>query len=274
MPSTNSMSSAGPACPLNRLSRNVDTWRMESKKSRASAEATRALMIETALGQVAARGISFDAATLTLEHVIRLSGAPRSTVFRIWPNRHAFVADVVKELFASDSLGPDGFDEGALGNISALIAYRQEEMATRQGREIVLASVAQGVVEANMAAVRASHAWTTYRTLRLAKASSADSFGGENLDAIFQSVEQKYILRTRVIYREINSLFSRRMRAGLTEDDLSAALTSLVEGMTDRASVTDRVDGSDQTQVGDHAVSPTARAVHAVYVAFTEDTSP
>lgn len=260
------VSDAGePAPGHNRTVHNVE------RRSRRPAGETRALMLDKAIDRITAEGLHLDYANLELEDLIRTAGVPRSTVFRIWPDRGAFIVDVVRALFEADPGFESGFDDETLHLLEQTIT--DAGAAAPEGRRAALAAVIRHTAAHNIVAVESSVTWRAYRTLSAAMVSGDTVTGGDGIRSILREIEERYTDRMASLYSRLNGALGLRMRDGLTERDLALAIMGVIDGVSDHR----RIDpatfdrprvvamGSDQPESWHLA----GLAVLGVYTAFT-----
>lgn len=245
-----------------------------SPRSRRPAGQTRELMLQAAVERVQAEGLLLDYANIELEDLIRAAGVPRSTVFRIWPDRVAFVADLVRALFEADPGFDTGFDEETRGVLQQAISADPEAMSTAEGRQAGLREAVRVTVAHNMVAVEQTIAWRAYRTMSAALASGDAVPGGDEIRELLSELEGRYLDRMAEIYRVLNDGFRLRMRSGLTERDLAVAVMAAVEGMSDHSRINPSLAGAPRRlTLGPEAPSDwhlAGIAVYGIYTAFTE----
>ncbi|MGN8552313.1 UNVERIFIED_CONTAM: hypothetical protein OHV15_07000 [Microbacterium sp. SLM126] len=243
-------------------------------RTRRPAGETRALMLATAIDRVTAEGLHLDFANLELEDLIRAAGVPRSTVFRIWPDRGAFIGDLVRALFAADPGFQAGFDGETLALLEQTIAGSATGADAQTEREAALRAVIHRTAAHNIVAVEESLTWRTYRSLTVALTSGDAVPGGDGIRALLGELEARYIERMAAVYRELNAALGLRMRQGLTEEDLAVAVMAVIDGMSDHR----RIDpaGVDRPRIVALGPEGTAQwhlaglAVYGVYTALTE----
>lgn len=230
-------------------------------------------MLEVAVERVKAEGLLLDYANIELEDLIRAAGVPRSTVFRIWPDRMAFIADLVRALFEADAGFDTGFDEETLRFLEHAVSESADAM-TPEGRQAGLREAVRLAVAHNIAAVESTVAWRAYRTMSAALASGDAVPGGEGIRALLSEIEGRYLDRMAEIYGRLNGAFGLRMRDGVTERDLAVAIMAMIDGMSDHRTIDP--PGIDAPRVVALGVEGTrewhlaAIAVYGIYTAFTE----
>lgn len=231
-------------------------------------------MLEVAVERVKAEGLRLDYANIELEDLIRAAGVPRSTVFRIWPDRVAFVADLVRALFEADSGFHSGFDEQTLDLLGGALAVEQESARTPAERQAALQQVLRVGVGHNIVAVDDTVAWRAYRSMSAALSSGDAVPGGEEIRALLSEIVDRYIDRMAETYRGLNRAFGLRMREGTTERDLAVAIVAMIDGMGDHR----RINGAmidapriiEAGPAGRQEWHLAAIAVSGIYAAFTE----
>ncbi|WP_203582323.1 hypothetical protein [Microbacterium hibisci] len=232
-------------------------------------------MLDVAVQRVRAEGLLLDYANIELEDLIRAAGVPRSTVFRIWPHRVAFVADLVRALFEADAGFDTGFDAETLRMLEVALGENTEALRSPEGRQAVLRDTLRVAVAHNVSAVENTIAWRAYRTMSAALSSGDAVPGGEDIRALLSEIEEKYLGRMAEIYRGLNAAFGLRMRGGLTERDLAVAIMAMIDGMGDHRRIDpDTIDAPRRVTFGPEGPRDwhlAGLAVYGVYTAFTED---
>jgi AcrR family transcriptional regulator len=231
-------------------------------------------MLDVAVERVKAEGLLLDYANIELEDLIRAAGVPRSTVFRIWPDRAAFVADLVRALFEADPGFETGFDGETLQLVERALAESSDAANTPAGRQAALREVLRVAVAHNMASVEGTVAWRVYRTISAALSSGDAVPGGEDIRAQLAEIVGRYLDRMAEVYRGLNAAFGLRMRAGLTEHDLAVAVMAMIDGMGDHRRINPAMIDAPRTvalgeeDAGDWHLA--GIAVAGIYSAFTE----
>ena len=247
--------------------------RQPEPRPRKPASETRELLLGVAVERVKSEGLLLDFANIELENLIRAAEVPRSTVFRIWPDRVAFVADLVRALFEADPGFDTGFDGQTLDVLGAAIASAGDESVPPDG-EAALRAAIRVTVEHNIVAVEKSSAWRAYKAMIAALASGDDVPGGEQTRAFLEEIENRYIERMAGLYRQMNEAFGLRMREGTSEEDLALAIMSVIDGMSDHRRINPAlVDRPRSVTLGPEGAQDwhlAAIAVYGVYDAFTE----
>ncbi|NLP84286.1 hypothetical protein HF576_10525 [Microbacterium sp. CFH 90308] len=231
-------------------------------------------MLKVAVERVNAEGLRLGYENIELEDLIRVAGVPRSTVFRIWPDRTAFVADLVRALFEADPNFGAGFDPPTMSLLDEVMTANADAMRTPEGRQVALREAVRATVAHNMVAVETTVAWRVYRTMSAALASGDAVPGGENIRVQLAEIVDRYVERMAEVYRALNAAFGLRMRDGLSERDLAVAIIAVIDGMGDHRRISPALIGSAHDVAlgpeGARAWHLAAIAVYGVYTAMTE----
>lgn len=231
-------------------------------------------MLETAIDRVTNEGLRLDYANLELEDLIRAAGVPRSTVFRIWPDRGAFIADLVRALFEADPGFESGFDDETLHLLEGAIAGSGADTTTPEGRMTALRAVVRLTAAHNIVAVEESVTWRAYRTLSVALASGDAVPGGDGIRTLLEQIEARYSQNMGAVYTRLNEALGLRMREGLTEQDLALAVMGVIDGISDHRRIDPAtVDRPREVTLGPEGPQTwhlAALAVYGVYSSFTQ----
>ncbi|KAF2413898.1 hypothetical protein B1729_07495 [Microbacterium sp. B35-04] len=231
-------------------------------------------MLEVAVARVKAEGLQLDYANIELEDLIRAAGVPRSTVFRIWPDRAAFVADLVRALFEADPGFETGFDAETLGFIEHAVTGGAEAASSPEEQQAALREVLRATVAHNMAAVEDTVAWRVYRTMSAALSSGDAVPGGDEIRALLSEIVGRYLDRMAELYRVLNAAFGLRMRSGLDERDLAIAVMATIDGMGDHRRINPvMIDGPRTVSLGVEGPRDwhlAGIAISGIHTAFTE----
>ena len=248
--------------------------RHSQSRSRNPAGETRARLLAVAVDRVKAEGLLLDYANIELEDLIRVAGVPRSTVFRIWPDRVAFIADLVRAVFDADPGFQTGFDGETLEILQGALSKHADDGNTPDSPQIALRAVVRVAVAHNIVAVEHSVAWRAYRTMSGALASGDAVPGGDDIRALLGEIEDRYLDRMAALYEQLNDSVGIRMRDGLTERDLALAVMSVIDGMSDHRRINppfiDRPRAVALGADGEQQWHLAGLAVYGVYSAFTE----
>lgn len=132
------------------------------RRQRLTDRETEQRMLSAALAAVSRTGLSVSLEHIRLEEVIREAGVSRSAVYRRWPYKDMFYADLLRELAKGREpfLVPDRSQ--AMEAMRALAAQHADLFETAEGRrELAVELLRQGNLE-DYAVIAASAQWRTY----------------------------------------------------------------------------------------------------------------
>jgi AcrR family transcriptional regulator len=230
-------------------------------------------MLAVAVERVEAEGLLVDYANIGMEDLIRAAGVPRSTVFRIWPDRVAFVADLVRALFEADQGFEAGFDPETLQLLQGALAHGADSVAGREAREVALRHAIRLAVAHNVVAVESSVAYRAYRTMSAALAGSDAVPGGDEIRALLVEIEDRYLQRMAAMYGVLNDALGLRMRSGTDTRDLAVAVMATIDGVSDHRRIDpSKIDAPRAVAMGSDDPEEwhvAALAVYGIYTMFT-----
>lgn len=123
-------------------------------------------MLDAALELLAESGVSVALDGLRLEDVIRRADVSRTSAYRRWPTREAFLDDVLVELAQGADLADVGARVGAEG--TALLAEHRDALTTPSGRHTLFVDLLRLSFQTDLEATLAAPQFQTYLALRAA----------------------------------------------------------------------------------------------------------
>ncbi|MEU4515716.1 TetR/AcrR family transcriptional regulator [Nonomuraea wenchangensis] len=136
------------------------------RRRRLSDQETERRMLDTALAMVNRDGLTVGLDHLGFEDVIRDAGVSRAAVYRRWPYKDLFYADLLRELAggASPAAAADG--EATRRLVDAVLAERAAELASPQGRHDLVTELLRVTAASDLETVSGSPEWRTYLALQ------------------------------------------------------------------------------------------------------------
>ncbi len=187
-------------------------------------------MLATAVEMINETGLTVSLEHLRLEDVIRAAGVARSAVYRRWPYKDLFFADLLRELARGADAATIGELESKRG-IAQAVAEHADWVETPEGRERLIAELIRGARD--FETLRRSSAWRTYLALHATFLSLEEGPLREDVGAILEESEAGFVERISESYRELTGLFGYRIRAGsgVTFEQLAAMASAALRGM-------------------------------------------
>lgn len=191
-------------------------------KRRRSVAQVRLDMLRTARELIEQEGLTVSLQHISLDAIAAIAGISRSSVYRAFPDREVFFAELLVELARNRRAGPDAFDvraiDAALGALTDLMDEQPDILSTADGRRSVLVEVSRRGATANFEELIGSNFWRSYVVLSATALSYADPMRSRLRDAIEAG---SHIHRTAMgaFYECLGELLGRRMRAEFAEPD-------------------------------------------------------
>lgn len=123
-------------------------------------------MLDAAVQLLAERGVTVALDGLQLEDVIRRADVSRTSAYRRWPTREAFLDDVLLELAGGAELSDVAVRIG--NEASELLARHRQALATSRGRHDLLVDLLRQMFQTDLESTLASPQFKTYLALRAA----------------------------------------------------------------------------------------------------------
>lgn len=243
------------------------------RQGRMTSEQIRRRMFDAALATTGTRGMTLGFPGLQMDDVIAAAGVSKSSVYRLWKSRDAFVGELLNEAAATfaDQLS----DDRALRTAIEIVASRPDLHGTTDGRRRLILELIRVVLEQNYYSTIDSAAWQSF--LATSAALLADD-GSENLRRVAETLRRgsdRFVDAMASFHEAMGRLLGFKLRedfaGGFT---LYAVLGSaIVEGLAVRhlsnPSVTDNFYLGPPTLTDEPAEwAPSAIGFLAIYDAF------
>ncbi|MGV1003348.1 MAG: hypothetical protein ACOYEV_00995 [Candidatus Nanopelagicales bacterium] len=180
-----------------------------------------------------AQGITIALDDLALDDVIARAGVPRSSVYRKWPFKADFVADLLANLAGPDWMNEASFDAATLAEAAAVLLSRWPDAATPEGRRALFTETVRIGVQANWGGLVSSGEWYVYYTLCITARPPVP--GDEQHARLVSSVHaasQSFVDTMAGFYQLIGDYLGIRPKApAFTLRHVVAAGAALIEGM-------------------------------------------
>lgn len=162
-----------------------DTSIERARQGRMTSEQIRRRMIDAALATTGTRGMTLGFPGLQMDDVIAAAGVSKSSVYRLWKSRDAFIGELLNEAAATfaDQLS----DDRALRTAIELVASRPDLHCTEDGRRRLLLELIRVVLEQNYYSTIDSAAWQSF--LATSAALLADD-GSESLRKVAETLRR------------------------------------------------------------------------------------
>ncbi|WP_182112212.1 MULTISPECIES: TetR/AcrR family transcriptional regulator [unclassified Actinotalea] len=203
-------------------------------------------VLAAALDVLADQGITVGLDGLRFEEVIRAADVSRTSAYRRWPSREAFLDDVLLQLARGSELPHIG--EQVQAEAAPLLSPGWSDLTTAAGRHDLFVELLRLAFAADVGATFASPQFQTYLALRAAFLGvPSEELRTALAEALVRS-ERRAVARGRAIIAGAAHLFARRLVPPLAGDEgydvvartISAATNGfVVAGLADPALIHD-----------------------------------
>jgi AcrR family transcriptional regulator len=195
---------------------------------------TQRRMLDAAMLHIRSHGLCVGFDDLRLDDVIEAAGVSRSSAFRRWGSRTAFIEDLLVEvaMFGAGNLS----DADAMNTAVAVVSGHLEWLHTSAGREKLMAEVIRTTLENNYFSTLDSVAWQSYLSISATLLTSMPREKRGRLESALKAGNAKFIGEMAMFYEHISTLIGFRLRNEFNGGfDLFATLaSSVVEGLAVR----------------------------------------
>ncbi|WP_382307730.1 TetR/AcrR family transcriptional regulator [Herbiconiux sp. UC225_62] len=201
------------------------------RRSRIRAAEVRRRVLDAALERVEGIGLTIGFEHLVMDDLIREAGVPRSSTYRLWDSKEAFVSDLLIEIAAetSNKLADDETLE-----ISERILFDNLELLTQEDdRRRVMYEVIRVALEHNYRAVIASVPWQSYVGLSATLLSHLESSAREEIERALRAGSDAFIERMAEFHKWFSTILGYRIRAEWNGDyrPYAVVISAVVEGL-------------------------------------------
>ncbi len=221
---------------------------MGGRTSTAAADATAALrraMFEAAWRLIEeAGGLTVTLDHLPLDRVIRAAGASRTSVYREWPSREAFYADLLVELAGPAVQGVGAVDDPSATLARKLLPDHLGRLGTPEQRRAAVWAIGREVASTSYRAIAESPQWKIFLVLAV----SAISSGSEQRERVVEALrasEREWTDRFAEMLEDLCTVLGFRPRPGFDLHHVAAIGSGVVEGMVLQSLLTPEVLGRE-----------------------------
>ncbi|WP_051325412.1 TetR/AcrR family transcriptional regulator [Glycomyces tenuis] len=199
------------------------------RRRRISDTETEERMLATAVEMINETGLTVSLEHLRFEDVIRAAGVARSAVYRRWPYKDLFFADLLRELARGTDAAAIGELESKRGMAQAA-AEHADLVETPEGRERLGAELIRGARD--FETLQHSSAWRTYLALHATFLSLEEGRLRDEVRETLSEAEAGFVRRISDSYRELTGLLGYRIRpgSGVSFEQLAAMASAALRG--------------------------------------------
>lgn len=186
-------------------------------RPRLSDAETERRVVDAALQLLAEQGITVGLDGLRFEDVVRAADVSRTSAYRRWPSRDAFVADVLVALARGTEL--TGIGDRIGDEVGALLAADTVDLTDPQGRHDLFVQLLRLSFQTDVEGTLASPEFHTYLALRAAFVGVPDDDLRDEIAAALAHSERRAVARGRVVVAGAARLLGMRLVPPLAGDD-------------------------------------------------------
>lgn len=213
-----------------------DPFGREYRTGRLSDEQTAERMLSTAVDKVSRDGLQVSFDLLRVEDLIVEAGVARSAVYRRWPTKHHFYADLLRRLAGQPHPTTAAHGGNTLTFAVQLVRDHADRLATEQGRRWLAVELCRVGAMQNFDIVSNSPAWPIHVTLMATFAGLPADKGTlrPDLEAALDQSEQEFVAAMASFYQRLLPMLGHRFRPdipGLTVETVIALGAAVIEGL-------------------------------------------
>ena len=203
----------------------------QQRRSRIRASEVRRRVLDVALERVESTGLAIGFEHIVMDELIREAGVPRSSTYRLWDSKEAFIADLLAEI-AADTSNKLADDE-TLAISERILFDNIDLLASERERSRVMYEVIRVALAHNYRAVIASVAWQSYVGLSATLLSHLESGAREDIDRSLRDGSDEFIERMAEFHGWFSSILGYRLRAEWDGDyrPYAVVISAVVEGL-------------------------------------------
>lgn len=213
-----------------------DPFGRAHRVGRLSDTETAEWMMTAAIRKVDEGGLPVSFDLLRFEELIVDAGVARSAVYRRWPTKHHFYADLLRELAGRAHPAVAAYEQTTVATAIRLGTENLEQLKTPEGRHRMAVEMCRQAALENFRTLSGSRSWSLYVTLNATMLSLPPE--GGLLGDLERSLSQswaRYFTRMGSIYAGLLGLVGYRVRTditGLSEVTLAELGAALIEGLS------------------------------------------
>lgn len=166
---------------------------MTARPERVPAEEVRRRMLDAGRELALEAGAALTIEHLRLEEVIQRARVPRSSVYRLWAYREAYIDDLLSYLAGLGSWFSDRpvLDAGSSSDIEQILADNARLVGTLAGRRALLCEVTRVTVTRNYRALTESMPWRLHMALVATLGSTRSGEARERIAAALEDSQRR-----------------------------------------------------------------------------------
>ncbi|MDO9398080.1 MAG: TetR/AcrR family transcriptional regulator [Herbiconiux sp.] len=201
------------------------------RRTRIRASEVRRRVLDVALERVEGIGLTIGFEHIVMDDLIREAGVPRSSTYRLWDSKEAFVADLLVEIAAETSTKLA--DDETLAISERILYDNLEHLRSPAERSRVMYEVIRVALEHNYRAVIGSVPWQSYVGLSATLLSHLETSAREDIEGALRTGSDEFIVRMAEFHAWFSGILGYRLRPEWKGDyrPYAVVISAVVEGL-------------------------------------------
>ncbi len=203
----------------------------QQRRARIRASEVRRRVLDVALERVEGIGLTIGFEHIVMDDLIREAGVPRSSTYRLWDSKEAFVADLLVEI-ASETSNKLA-DNETLAISEGILFANIDRLRSADDRVRVMYEVIRVALEHNYRAVIESVPWQSYVGLSATLLSQMESSARHDIEQALRSGSSDFIDRMAEFHGWFSGILGYRLKAEWEGDyrPYAVVISAVVEGL-------------------------------------------
>ncbi len=198
------------------------------EEDRATLLRTRVLAAAQSLVDEAG-GVTVSLDNLGMDKVIKAAKVSRTSAYREWPTREAFMVDLMCAIVGPQWQGPEAFSDDTHLVARDTVADHLDRLATLPGRRWVLGEMIRVAVELHLRTVLDSPQWRANVAIAASLPATPDE-ARHRLHAALMAAEETWLRQTERLFEDLAILIGFRPAPHSSYTDIAVMLSSVCEG--------------------------------------------
>lgn len=203
-------------------------------RSRISDEETTERMLATGRRIVNETGLQLSFDLMRLEDVIDEANVSRSAVYRKWPTKAHYFADLLRELAGANHPAAAAYSQEMVDLTVSLAADNVDALRTPETRRQLVIEMCRRGAERNFETIVSSRQWQTYIAIQATLLSlPSNTELQRDISAALRASEESFLKRMAAFYSTMAQIAGYRLRHNdsMTFETLATLGAAMVEGL-------------------------------------------